>query len=611
MTTQGFVDELKTLIDHEAIGSKENELLKDLLARVNKNTSYPLRLFANHPTPGATLNISGNKIESGDGSEKTTPPIEDTIQEYAGATINFQTGIVAPVGEVTTSGGTFTLPTVSGSGKFVRCVFKYVADANKVDSFFGAEQASAGALEDAGALYSNIDGVPIGFIDLESTSTTAYKTIGSATAIIENKVGSDSRIHRHSGGSGVGGGEDTSFKLQGISDQTAIVKKGKYWLPDNRILISGNVTTDVPVNVEVDLTNLIATPADATLYWLCVDITKIGAESVLSDNGLKVHTIYQEDQFVLLDKDIDEINKQRYIPLGSILTVGTTWAGGIYKTAPTKKHDYLSSYFSYLEEKLDSHSSASTKTTTYTFNAIPQLIFLTFWTESGDITTPLPASSFVTDITSSAIDFDFSGLTFTGNDRVDIALYFVPKISNAVVDMSRSYKSDWISTTPASLTHDLDDKMDIVGLVLQEWDLTVGTSGRIKNLDPREVVVDWDDDNIYLDWTGKTPSVTLQYRIVSGPTALPFAKPINDGNIFLFDGSGQLTATDTDKPCTKIYYDYPANIRAVQKLTGKGWTNVDTIGSLVWVTDDSNHYLQGNIDGLTPSASEPVRIIVE
>lgn len=203
--TKGFTDELKNLADLGAIGAADAELLNSLLTKINSNFEQPLRLFATFPTADAKLNISPNQVKAGDGVSKSTPPLDETITSYAGATVDFQTGAVTG-GTVQRDGGAFSLP-AGTVGQYRRMALVYNSAANVVNTTFSDEVATIGTLVDPGELFGSLDGVPLGYINLECTNVAgAYKTIGSATDIIENAVSGASRIFVFAGGTGAGGG---------------------------------------------------------------------------------------------------------------------------------------------------------------------------------------------------------------------------------------------------------------------------------------------------------------------------------------------------------------------------------------------------------------------
>lgn len=168
-------------------------------AAIAQNFRTPLRLYAS-ATPDALLNIAASQVQIGNGAGLSVSPQSSSVPSFAASTINFQTGA--------TTGGTISmsLPTTT-VGNFRRAAFTLNSSGTLVVTF-SAEAASVGALANAGTLFGS--GQPIGWIDLQATAATAYKTAGSATSVIENSVGGTSRIVSMGNGSG-GGGSATAI----------------------------------------------------------------------------------------------------------------------------------------------------------------------------------------------------------------------------------------------------------------------------------------------------------------------------------------------------------------------------------------------------------------
>lgn len=177
-----------------------------LLAAIDQNFQSPLRLFASIPSD-AVLNIAAAEVQLADGTGKSVPPNSSTIPTVPASTINFQTG--------GTTGATFTgltFPTTT-VGQFRRLGLSLLAS-GQIGAIWSAAAASVGALANPGTVFIP-SGIPIGWIDLEATAATAYKTAGSATSIIENAVGGTSRIKVFgSGGGGSGTGNANSFLIE-------------------------------------------------------------------------------------------------------------------------------------------------------------------------------------------------------------------------------------------------------------------------------------------------------------------------------------------------------------------------------------------------------------
>jgi len=223
--TFGYTDELKSMADHDAIGAPQGTGLDAIIPQLDSHIDYPLRMFASFPTPDSKLNISSNQTEAGDGTKKTTPPIESVLNVYPATTIDFQSAATTG-GTVKVGGGAFALP--DGTlGQFRRVAFVYKSALNEIEAAFSVESATLGGLVNPAVVFPAGD-VNIGYMDLECTDATVgdskYKTAGSATAIIENKVGSDPRMFRVFGG-GAGGGGLLQYEEKTVNT-TMSVNKG-------------------------------------------------------------------------------------------------------------------------------------------------------------------------------------------------------------------------------------------------------------------------------------------------------------------------------------------------------------------------------------------------
>ena len=200
---RGFTDEIKMNADLAALGAIENELLNVTLDRIGMTSSNPVFLHASFPTEDSLLHIESSLLEIGDGGSKSVPPIDDLIPTPTVATtIDFQTGAV--VGQtVTVNGGAFALPTGT-VGQYRRFAL-VLRNTGTIDTLFSSEQTTIGALTNAGTMLATLNttiiGLPLGWVDLECDNVSGkYRTAGSATAIIENKVGTSYRVNRFGSG---------------------------------------------------------------------------------------------------------------------------------------------------------------------------------------------------------------------------------------------------------------------------------------------------------------------------------------------------------------------------------------------------------------------------
>jgi len=413
-------------------------------------------------------------------------------------------------------------------------------------------------------------------------------------------------------GGGAGGGGDTSFKLASMSGSSANFKKGYIRWDDGIVLAAGDVSGSGDLeDFSIDLTDLIASPDNSSTYWMYIDITKLPDERTYTDNGREVYPVYDDSHFVLR-KDMPFMNPSRFVFVGGFKTPGSgnTWVGSEFWSAATRLHTQFGGFMALCEvfEDTSIDGVSASVALEHGFNPDrPQLVEIDFYDDSTGKQYPLLNTSHVLDINTTNIVVNSLGLTFDSGDYLVVKAYRLPELPNTVLDATRVFRSSWYTDTSTTQeAHGLDDKHEIVSAVLLEWDVVSGT---IREIDQASLVKWWDDDNIYYDWTGLSPSANLKYRVITSPTAQPYAKPFK-GNVFTFTDGATLTNVTTAFPCDKLYFDFPFSIRAVQKMTN-GWQNVDNIGALVWVTDDVNKYLRGDISSLSPTSTYPVKIMIE
>lgn len=210
---KGRLDELKTVSALQELGVPTNTLLDSIIDKVNSNFRAPLKLYATQPAPDSKLNISSNQVETGDGSQLILPPMDGEQSLYPLTSLDFQTGAITG-GTIKREGATFTMPGGSTIGRYRRAVFSYNSYSNFVNCIFSAESVTVGGLTPVKTLHETLGDTYIGHIDLEATAAAAYKTAGSGTSIIENKVGVNTRIFRAgSAGAGGGGSSAKTFTL--------------------------------------------------------------------------------------------------------------------------------------------------------------------------------------------------------------------------------------------------------------------------------------------------------------------------------------------------------------------------------------------------------------
>lgn len=166
--------------------------LGSIVDKINTEFNSPLKLAATFPTANAVLNFETSIVDTGDGAKESLSPIKSQIYTIAASTVNFQTQA--------TSGATFIITWPTNTIGFFRNVGFTLLGNGNIQALFSTEAATQGALPNPGALFVK-SGVALGYVALEATSATAFKTAGSATNIIEN-----ASIYRFATGSGGGSG---------------------------------------------------------------------------------------------------------------------------------------------------------------------------------------------------------------------------------------------------------------------------------------------------------------------------------------------------------------------------------------------------------------------
>ncbi len=550
MTTtrgQNWQDVQQTALD--VVGTPVRTSDEVITGKINQHLDSPLRMYASFPTADTLLNFASNKTVNGDGTSKSTPALDSTIQTFAAAALDLNDNSLT-VGTFYRDGVAYTRP-ASTLGEFKRAVFVYRGD-NVIDCAFSGSVAAYGLLADPGTLFDTLDGIPIGWIDLVGTATagdgsgsfkTASSAGNSATDIIENAVGGASAIFRIAAGGGAGGGAIKDFKIQAVLDPNATIKGGYLKIDDNRELATydgaGTASTDFGKDLVISLDTVFGSgPADATAYYLYVDLDTLGAQVTLSDNGRRVYGVV-EANFKLSTTPPEEMSPRRYVPIGVIqsATTGNAWSGTGSKFATTaiRHHETLTRFFTYPEIYVDESIVTELASTTLNHNLSgePHSLYLTY--DDGTTEIGLDNSSHLLDVTASQIKISSLGLTFGSGQKLRVRAVRFPQ-QPALASSSRSFTSQWMtSNAVTTLPHGLNDFDDIKGYAVEEWDVT-GDLYRL--IDPADLIQNFDSTNLYLDWTALSPTPTLQYRVIVGGSPNPYSIPLEYGGITKFVGYG-------------------------------------------------------------------------
>lgn len=514
------------------------DLFFDWLDRLNSELDQPLRMSATTPSTTGLL-IKSNKILAGDGGGKETPPIDDVLNEYPDTIIEFGTQSVSGLGTVTTAGAAFSLPVVT-VGEFVRMAAVYQSEINTVDILFSDAVATSGLLDNPGDLFSSLDGFPMGYADLESTGVSSFKSISSG-GNIENAVNDDPLIHRFASGGGTGGGALSDFKVKTITGNIAKIGKGTQKLMGGFVLITGTGTTQatLPINLDINLDTILgSTPAASTSYYLYVDKYSLETPITLSDTGREVIRVQDESNFALLTTSPEDTNPFRYLPVGHIFSGSdSTWsgAGSNKETTSVLRESFGAKEFSQTLVKEDiSTTAVSSVTFAHGFGTVPDLV--EFFYFDGSKTTEVNGSSHLLNITDTEVEYSSNAKTFGGGQTLTCKAFAVqpPGLHTASILTDRNF-GPFTDTSVVSVVHGLSAGEDIRGMTLLENDVTASLR---QVRDHVELVSGYDDTSIYFDWSGLSPSPTLQYTLAVGGTPIPTSVPIHIGGFTKLVGYG-------------------------------------------------------------------------
>lgn len=143
---------------------------------------------------------------------------------------------------------------------------------------------------------------------------------------------------------GAGGGE-TAFAISLVSDPNATLRGGYLRLQDGRELATydgaGSASTDFGSNLVVNLDTILGgNPANATTYYLYIDLNTLSAPVTQTDTGRVVYAVVLAN-FILSTVTPAEIDSDRYIDVDFVrsATSGTVWsgAGSAYGSTATRQ----------------------------------------------------------------------------------------------------------------------------------------------------------------------------------------------------------------------------------------------------------------------------------
>jgi hypothetical protein len=330
-----------------------------------------------------------------------------------------------------------------------------------------------------------------------------------------------------------GASGDSSFKLQSVTDPNAVIKGG-YLILDSGIELSTNGTgADLTVSLD---TILGGDPANATVYYLYVDLWSLSTE-ITQSNGRKVFAVAQSN-FFLSTSTPSTLNPRRYVPIGFIksATSGTVWSGtgSAFATLAARRHDSVAAFISQPQRvSYQVTTAVASNITAHGLAGEPQVINLSYF--DGTKKNGLDPSAHLLNKGATNIEVATLGLTFGSGQYVQVEAIFFPAFAGNVVSLQHDFQSAWYqNTSVTTVAHGLQTG-SIRGYEVQEWDVT---NSKTRNIDRSALVVNFDDSNFYLNWSGLTPTANLRYRVVAGGTPIPASIPIEFGGFNKFVGFG-------------------------------------------------------------------------
>jgi hypothetical protein len=316
------------------------DILSEVLSDFDSEINQPLRISAS-AVPDAFLRFEKSVINSSDGGARTAPVFNDFLGNYPATTINFTTGAVSG-GTITKDGAAFSLPSTT-VGYFRRVAFVYKPDTEVIDCTFSDEADLFTSLTNAGILFSTLDGLPVGYVDIQAYAPASFKSAFSGTNVISNSVAGSPTVFRFGSGAGGSGSGDRSFNIANISTPNCSLKGGAILLTDGRKLASysgsGTSSASFFKDISINLTTRFGgPPANSTTYYLYIDLGTLGPTITLTDTGEPIYGVTQNN-IVVTTADPTLQDETRYISIGSLKTAifGNVWSGtGATKTSQAK-----------------------------------------------------------------------------------------------------------------------------------------------------------------------------------------------------------------------------------------------------------------------------------
>jgi|GEM_PF-3621919 len=531
MQTHQMVHEAATTLTRRTARTAVKQHIDDVMTELNA----PLRLRAESPN-SSKLVIEAAQQTMPDSGLKVAGILDDAVGSLAQTTIDLQSGATTG-GTVLRDGAAFSLPSGSTTGYFRIMAVVYKPAIDSIDTSFSAEAATVGALVNPGVVFASLDGINLGYLILEATASSAYKTEAAATSVVEN-----AKIYRFGGSSGAGGGVDKTYRPSALSATGFTLKGGYAAIDDKRVLASGSGTTkasvtDLVINGDTLLSEAglganVAAASKPVRLTLAIDLWTLSSAVTITDNLREVYR-WGQSNLVLLTGLPEEIDPRRYYFLNEfhIPTGATTWADAEIIYAPQRVHDSLTSFVAPAQVASLTHTGVAA-TQNHGLAGKPDVIEVNYFDGTNEY--PVEDMSHVVWVTSTQIRIEPAGLDTTGGKEFRIKLIYFPTQTLLAIPMNGKTFGPYTSAGATTVAHGLTDPSYRTRFMVIEHDTS---TDRFRERDPSSIVKEWDATNVYLDWTGIS-FTNLEYYIVAGPGPSAAGLPIEYGGYTKFVGGG-------------------------------------------------------------------------
>ena len=365
--------------------------------------------------------------------------------------------------------------------------------------------------------------------NFEGLSQTLFFAVSATEGfiLIDKSTQAEFNSYNHSNNAG---------EFVSLDSSSLTLRKGLIELSDKTWLSIGGGSLERGLSDQIVNLSTLVSPAPDTTYYLYIDREQLGAEETLTGVSRPVVKADDISHFTLLTSRPSEVSPFRYVFLGVVRTDGTgDWQRhGIGDFAgPWRKHDLNGGVYSADEIFTTTVNTANTHTLPHSLTGTPQFVQVFYYdgTNKGALD-----PTHIINVDGTNVVISTAGLTFGSGEYVEVQARYIPSSVNKVIANSTQFVSIWYeNTSTTTLAHGLSDAGAIKDISVIEWDLS---AGEYRTVSATSIVTNWDDTNLYLDWTGYTPSSTLKYQIVAGGNVLPVSMPTEFGGYTKFVGFG-------------------------------------------------------------------------